>query len=73
MIKITAEASFDLDERRKVWIALTADEVPVDSAPAVAAAVVEGVTVQAAQAYAQAAARIPQITPDRMPTGFQDD
>lgn len=61
-MRFTAEASFDLDEKRKVWIRADADEVAAEDAPLVAASLAEAVTNQAAQAYAHAVATIPEIT-----------
>lgn len=72
-MKLTAEASFDLDERRKVWISLSGDGVEPEDAATVAPALAEAVTEQAAQAYAQAVARFPEITGKTTPTAtFQD-
>jgi hypothetical protein len=72
-MRLVAEASFDLDERRKVWISLAAEDVEPDMAAVVAPAVAEAVTEQAAQAYAQAAARMPEITRKPTTATFQDD
>lgn len=72
-MKLVAEATFDLDERRKVWISLSADDVETEQAVIVAPALAEGVTEQAAQAYAQAIARFPEITGKPTATAtFQD-
>jgi hypothetical protein len=72
-INLKGEATFDLDARRKVWIELTADGVEPEDAPAVAAALAEAVTENAAQAYAQAAARHPEITSKPPLATFDDD
>ena len=72
MIKLTAEASFDLDEKRKVWITLAGEVETAEEAVAMAPALAEAVTEQAAQAYAHAAARIPEITSKPGMTGFQE-
>jgi hypothetical protein len=71
-IKLTAEASFDLDERRKVWITLSGDVEDDEQAPALAAALAEAVTENAGQAYAHAAARHPEITSKPPTATFQD-
>lgn len=72
-MKITAEASFDLDEKRKVWIVLSAEGLEAEDAPNVAAALAESVTEQAAEAYAHAAARHPEITTKPPLATFQED
>lgn len=72
-MKFVGEASFDLDEKRKVWITLSAEGVEPDNAANVAAALAEAVTEQAAQAYAHAAANHPEITKKPPLSTFQDD
>lgn len=72
-MKISAEASFPLDDKRNVWIRADADGVDAENAHDVAAAVTEAVTTQAAQAYAHAARTMPEITRVPPTSTFQDD
>lgn len=73
MIKLTAEATFDLDERRKVWITLTGEVENAEEAIDLAPALAEAVTEKAAQAYDHAAARLPEITrKPAVPATFED-
>lgn len=72
-MRIVAEARWDLDEKRRVCIELSADGVEPENAAEVAVAVAEAVTVQAAQAYAVAKANHPEITgKPGAPATFQD-
>lgn len=73
-MRITAEASFPLDEKRSVWIRAAAEDIDAEDLATAAAAVTEAVTEQAAQAYAHAVATMPEISGNgpRIPTGFQE-
>jgi hypothetical protein len=73
-MKLVAEAFWDLDEKRRVCLELTADEVEPENFAEAAAALAEAAVQHAAQGYAQAMARHPEITGKRpkVPTGFQE-
>lgn len=74
-MRITAEASFPLDDKRSVWIRAAAEDIEPEDMPTAAASVTEAVTEQAAQAYAHAVATMPEITGKPGPSlrTFQED
>jgi hypothetical protein len=72
-VKLTAEASFDLDPNRKVWVTISGEVEDADDATILAPALAEAVVTQAVQAYAAAASRTPQISGKRPMASFQED
>lgn len=51
---VTSEITIDLDEKRRIWMTASADNVPVEQISGVAAALSESITekaLEAAEAY----------------------
>jgi len=56
-MRLTAEATIDLDERRKVWVQVGAEVGPEDDLEEAAAACAAAATSNAVEAYRQATGR----------------